>query len=50
MIPSEYHNYIDVWDPVAANQLPPHRNIDHQIRLIDGSTPVVKKAYGLSRE
>ncbi len=45
MILSEYHNYIDVWDPVAANQLPSHRNIDHQIRLIDGSTPIVKKAY-----
>ncbi len=50
MIPSEYYKYIDVWDPVAANQLPPHRNIDHQIRLIDGSIPVVKKAYGFSLE
>ena len=50
MILLEYNNYIDIWDPVTANELPPHRNINHQIQLIDGSIPVIKKAYGLSHE
>ena len=30
--------------------MPPHCNIDHQIQLIDGSTPIIKKAYSLLRE
>ena len=50
MVPSEYQNYLDVWDPVTANKLPPHRNIDYHIRLVEGSTPMAKKAYSLSRK
>ena len=50
MVPSKYHDYLDVWDSVIANKLPSHWNIDYHIRLVEGSTPIAKKTYGLSRE
>ena len=50
MIFYEYYNCINIWDLAATNELPLYYNINHQIELIDGSTPVIKKAYDLSRK
>ena len=49
-VPTVYHSWIDVWNPTDANKLPPHRSIDHEIKLQDGSAPPAKRAYGMSRE
>ena len=50
MVPSEYHEWLDVWNPVQANKLPPRRSVDHRIDLKEGALPPAKKAYGMSRE
>ena len=50
IVPSEYHDYIDVWNPVEANKLPPPQPIDHHVDLIDGAISPAKRAYGLSQE
>lgn len=49
-VPSVYHKWIEVWNPVEANKLPPHRSIDHSIKLQEGAIPPAKRAYGMSRE
>lgn len=49
-IPKEYHKWIDVWNPMETNKLPPHRPIDHSIKLQEGAKPPAKRAYGMSRE
>ena len=50
LVPPEYHKWIEVWNPRKANQLPPHRSINHAIDLHPGSTPPAKRAYGMSRD
>ena len=49
-VPSVYHKWIGVFNPVDANKLPPHRPIDHTIKLQEGAHPPAKRAYGMSRE
>ena len=49
-VPTVYHPWIEVWNPTEANKLPPHRPIDHSIKLPEGTTPPAKRAYGMSRE
>ena len=49
-VPRTYHKWLEVWNPVEANKLPPHRNIDHSIELTNGASPPAKRAYGLSRD
>ena len=36
MVPSEYHDYLDVCNLETANKLPSHWNIDHYVRLVEG--------------
>jgi transposase InsO family protein len=36
ILPSEYHECLDVCSKAASNTLPPHRPYDHQIRLEEG--------------
>ena len=49
-IPHQYHDYVDVWNPVEANKLPPHRKVDHSIDLKKDAIPPAKRAYGMSRD
>ena len=49
-IPHWYKERVKVFDPKEANDVPPHRDIDHSIDLMPGAKPPAKKAYGLSRE
>jgi transposase InsO family protein len=51
LIPKQYHDYVDRWNPQEANKLPPRRpGIDHAIELTSGAVPPAKKPYGLTRE
>ena len=34
-LPTEYHDYLDVFDRSEADKLPPHRTYDHQLEFID---------------
>lgn len=50
LILKEYHEFLNVFDPVKAKELPPKRAIDHTIDLKVNATPPFKKAYSLSQE
>lgn len=36
IVPSEYHDILDVFSKEKADELPPHRKYDHKIELLDG--------------
>jgi hypothetical protein len=38
-IPKQYHEYLHLFDQKDPTALPPHRNHDHHIPLIEGKTP-----------
>ena len=44
----EYHDYLDVFSKIKADQLPEHRPYDHSIVLEDGETPPMGPIYSLS--
>ena len=47
-IPSEYHNYADVFSKSKADTLPPHRPYDLRINLEEGTSPPLGPIYSLS--
>ena len=47
-IPSEYHDYADVFSKSKANTLPPHRPYDLKINLEKGTSPPLGPIYSLS--
>ena len=47
-IPSEYHNYADVFSKSKADTLPPHRPYDLKINLEEGTSPPLGLNYSLS--
>ncbi|MBW0553178.1 hypothetical protein O181_092893 [Austropuccinia psidii MF-1] len=49
VIPSIYHQYLDVLSKVQAEKLPPHRTCAHHIKL-EGSLPPVGVIYALSNQ
>jgi hypothetical protein len=49
LIPEEYHDFLPLFEEVAARQLPPHRPYDHSIPLRDGFAPPFGPIYSLSR-
>ncbi|MBW0561963.1 hypothetical protein O181_101678 [Austropuccinia psidii MF-1] len=49
VVPSTYHQYLDVFSKVKAEKLPPHRACDHHIKL-EGSLPPVGAIYSLSKK
>ncbi|CEH18636.1 retrotransposon nucleocapsid protein [Ceraceosorus bombacis] len=48
LVPPKYHEYLDVFNPVEASQLPPHRPFDHKIELKAGKHPPFGPLYPLS--
>ena len=44
-VPEAYHSEIDVFNQVKADELPPHREEDHEINLTPGSEPPFIKSY-----
>ncbi|MBW0569165.1 hypothetical protein O181_108880 [Austropuccinia psidii MF-1] len=49
VVPSVYHQYLDVFSKVKAEKLPPHCACDHHIEL-EGSLPPVGVIYSLSKQ
>ncbi|MBW0583711.1 hypothetical protein O181_123426 [Austropuccinia psidii MF-1] len=49
VVPSVYHQYLDVFSKVKAEKLPPHCACDHHINL-EGSLPPVGVIYPLSNQ
>ncbi|MBW0526077.1 hypothetical protein O181_065792 [Austropuccinia psidii MF-1] len=49
VVPSVYHQYLNVFSKVKAEKLPPHRACDHHIEL-EGSLPPVGVIYSLSNQ
>ncbi|MBW0591997.1 hypothetical protein O181_131712 [Austropuccinia psidii MF-1] len=49
VVPSAYHQYLDVFSKVKVEKLPPHSACDHHIEL-DGSLPPVGVIYSLSNQ
>ncbi|MBW0572989.1 hypothetical protein O181_112704 [Austropuccinia psidii MF-1] len=49
VVPSFYHQYLDVLSKVKAEKLPPHRACDHHIDL-EGSLPPVGVIHSLSNQ
>ncbi|MBW0544129.1 hypothetical protein O181_083844 [Austropuccinia psidii MF-1] len=49
VVPSVYHQYLDVLSKVKAEKLPPHRACDHHINL-EGSPPPVGVMYSLTNQ
>jgi hypothetical protein len=47
-IPSEYHEFADLFSQEEADLLPPHRSYDHQIPLEPGTTPPFGPIYSMS--
>lgn len=47
-LPSEYHDYLDVFDRAKANEMPPHRASDHKIELLGDARPPQSRAYKMS--
>lgn len=50
MVPTEYHDYLDVFSRQDANTLPPHRVYDHKIPLVPGKEPPFGPLYSMNRE
>ena len=47
-LPSEYHDFVDVFDRTKADELPPHRTYDHKI-IIEGEGQMPRsKIYPMS--
>ncbi|MBW0465674.1 hypothetical protein O181_005389 [Austropuccinia psidii MF-1] len=49
VVPSAYHQYLDVFSKVKAEKLPPHSPCDHHIEL-EGSLPPIGVIYPLSNQ
>ncbi|MBW0503830.1 hypothetical protein O181_043545 [Austropuccinia psidii MF-1] len=49
VVPSTYHQYLDVFSKVKAEKLPPNCTCDHHIEL-EGSLPPVGVIYSLSNQ
>ncbi|MBW0530903.1 hypothetical protein O181_070618 [Austropuccinia psidii MF-1] len=49
VVPSDYHQYLDVFSKVKAEKIPPHRAHDNHIKL-EGSLPQVGVIYSLSNQ
>ena len=48
-VPSEYHNYLDLFRKREGDKLPPHRpHVDHKIEFLPGKEPTFGPIYNLS--
>jgi len=47
-VPSEYHEFADIFSKTKAEILPPHRPYDLKINLEEGAQPLVGPIYSLS--
>jgi hypothetical protein len=47
-LPKEYHDFVDVFLPQEADELPPHRPFDHKIELKPGTEPPYQRGRPMS--
>lgn len=47
-IPSEYHDFMNLFLKKGAEQLPPHRYVDHEIPLVPDARPPFGPLYSMS--
>lgn len=47
-IPSEYHDFMNLFLKKGAEQLPPHRYVDHEIPLVPDAKPPFGPLYSMS--
>jgi len=47
-VPSEYHEFANVFSKTKAETLPPHHPYDLKINLEEGAQPLVGPIYSLS--
>src|SRR6202140_4720638 len=47
-IPSEYHEFTELFSKREAEKLPPHRPYDHEIPLVPGAKPAFGTIYSMS--
>jgi hypothetical protein len=47
-VPSDYHEFADIFDKGKASQLPPHHPYNLKINLEEGSAPALGTIYPLS--
>ena len=47
-VPTDYHEFADVFSKVKAMELPPHRDFDLKIDLEEGASPPLGTIYSLS--
>ena len=47
-LPTYLHEFLPLFDPVAAEKLPPRRDCDHKIELKEGATPPFGPLYQMS--
>jgi hypothetical protein len=50
LVPSEYHEYLDIFDKDKANQFPDTQPWDHKIEMKNGFEPKSFKTYNLTPE
>ena len=50
LVPTQYHDFLDVFSKVKADQLPEHRPFDHSIPLEPGTNPPYGPIYNLSEK
>ena len=50
LLPSEFHDFLDVFSRQAADRLPPHRSYDHHIELQPGKEHGYGPLYSMSRD
>ena len=50
LVPSKYHDYIDVFSPIEVKKLPKHRPNDINIEIEEGKQPPFGPIYSLSLE
>ena len=49
-LPSEYHDFLDVFNKTKADELPPHRPYDHKIEIEANERPPRSRIYPMSGE
>ena len=49
-LPTEYHDFLDVFSRADSDILPPHRPYDHKIPLMDEKTPPWGPLYSMSQD
>ncbi|KAI0990797.1 hypothetical protein K3495_g17390, partial [Podosphaera aphanis] len=48
-LPTQYHDFLDVFNRSQANTIPPHRAWDHAIDLQPGKQPPASRPYSMNQ-